>query len=640
MYNRKTGLYAMEKIQIQFKESDYKIYYDYCLKYYQVHDPVRKQSIYAFLDLFKKGILPVDAQDIQQAKELLSERCTVLKKGHDDAGRRGDTAIPLQMRMCDDLLLLTNDLEKIYRLIQKLGIDANYVMILGTFSNIIAEAKDSYRSALYEVKSDVVESLARPLAESIRMRLGTDRQWQSALRELTVIATRFNQRFPEPKFDLDIIRIVAPAVVSNFNRDVKASEILSLLPSYYGESELEEFEAFLNRTPDFLRNELDADIDWDAIAEPLKVVAAEVADQREKWSQGSSKLSDPFSPVSPPGISSPDGVSAPSGIVSSSFPGQPQENRHKAFAIAVNPDVTSRVESPGTVYPVPDTSALKIKIQPFIPVIIGVAVIILFIVGTMVVSGDWNPLGGGNVTNSSSVTVKTTTTVKPAATTAKPAATTAKPAATTAKPAATTATPTATSTPKIYSYADIGNHFLEIAFGPDNNVIQKSTKDRLTISCQGVYDATDITLIKDFIKQFNDYSTTTKIAESVDINSPADIALNFLPDASLKQIKSDPETFVNKNLETGTYYFVSHDTNTYVNSELKGDERKQWVLRAILYNLGFLGETAKYSDSLFYTGTNKVTRLSDIDLKALQLMYGKKINNGMTRSSAKTIAVG
>jgi hypothetical protein len=68
-----------------------------------------------------------------------------------------------------------------------------------------------------------------------------------------------------------------------------------------------------------------------------------------------------------------------------------------------------------------------------------------------------------------------------------------------------------------------------------------------------------------------------------------------------------------------------------VNSDLKGDERKRWILRAVLYNFGFYGETAKYSDSVFYAGNNNASKLNDVDLKALQLMYGKKITNGMTK---------
>ncbi len=68
---------------------------------------------------------------------------------------------------------------------------------------------------------------------------------------------------------------------------------------------------------------------------------------------------------------------------------------------------------------------------------------------------------------------------------------------------------------------------------------------------------------------------------------------------------------------------------------MKGNERKRWVLRAILYNLGFFGETAKYSDSVFYSGINNASQLSAVDLKALQLMYGKKITNGMNKDDMR-----
>ena len=58
----------MKKIQIQFNESDYKVYHNYCLKYYQVHDTARRQSIHAFLDLYEKNLLIVEEQDIRPAR--------------------------------------------------------------------------------------------------------------------------------------------------------------------------------------------------------------------------------------------------------------------------------------------------------------------------------------------------------------------------------------------------------------------------------------------------------------------------------------------------------------------------------------------------------------------------------------------
>ncbi|PKL70591.1 MAG: hypothetical protein CVV30_04365 [Methanomicrobiales archaeon HGW-Methanomicrobiales-1] len=638
----------MEKIQIQFKESDYKIYYDYCLRYYQIHDAMRIQSLHAFLDLFEKGIIPLEEQDINKVRQLLLLKCNDLKKEDNGTREKGDTTMLLQLRVCSDLLLFIEDLEKIYRLIQKQGISANYLMILGTFSRVIEENRSSHPVSRYELKSEVIETLAQPLAGIIQMRLGTDRNWRSVLRELTFIAARFNQLYPEPKFDLDILQLVGPAVVSHFNKDVDFREIRSVLPSYYEDSELEEFEALLNQTPDILKNDQTKEINWDAIFEPLKVIADAVAVQRDHWAERNAKLSDQYSLVLPVGTTSSNNGIYPAGVPSPSYPDEPRANRFKIFDIGVSPEFSHQAESPVTVSTVSDTPLKKPEIVQFAPVFIGVAIIILFIFGTMFVSGDWDLFGAGNTTNSTTVIDKNITTAKPAATTA-PKATTVKPAATavpkattakptaTAVPKATTAKPTATPTPKSYSSADIGNHLMEIAFGPDNSKIQKPTKDRVAISISGTYNEDDIVLVNNLISQFNTYSSTTKLSENIDLSGASDIWLNFLPGNALTQIKDEEITYSYKNMQTGDYYFLRTDDKTYVNSDLKGAERSRWILRAVLNNLGFYGETAKYPGSLFYTGTVTATQLDDIDLKALQLMYGKKVTNGMTKSTVKTL---
>ena len=419
-------MYHMEKIQIQFKESDYKIYYDYCLKYYRINNKARKQSIHALLDLFKKGIITVEAQDISQAQELLSRKYEDLKKKPDNTNREDDKTLIPESQTCGDLLIFSKDLEKIYRLIQKQGITANYLMILGTFSNVIADEKSSQISVTYNLKSEMIENLARPLADIVQTRMGTHRQWRSALRELTVIAARFNRQSFEPKFDLGILQLVAPAVISRFNEDVNTKEILSLLPSYFKECELEEFEAFLNRSPDQINDEHDSDINWDAIYKPLNIVVSAVASQRDQRPQDNSKISDPNSPPSTNEIESPDNRLNSVKSPTPEYPVQSLEEGYKTFDIAVSPDLTTQVDYQKSVYPEFDIEAIKTRIQPYIPIIIGVGLIILFIFGTVIISGDWKPLASGNTTNS---TIKNVTTVKPV-TTPAPQVTTAKPVTT------------------------------------------------------------------------------------------------------------------------------------------------------------------------------------------------------------------
>ena len=65
------------------------------------------------------------------------------------------------------------------------------------------------------------------------------------------------------------------------------------------------------------------------------------------------------------------------------------------------------------------------------------------------------------------------------------------------------------------------------------------------------------------------------------------------------------------------------------------DERQRLIFRALLYNRGYYGKMAKYADSVSYAGTNTASHLSDIDWKAVQLMYGKKIKNSTDESECK-----
>ena len=336
----------MEKIQIQFKESDYKIYYDYCLKYYQVHDKARKQSIHAFLDLFEKGIISVEAQDIAQAQDLISRKCEDLKKRPDDTRREDDKTLIPEIWTCGDLLIFIEDLEKIYCLIEKQGVTANYLMILGTFSNVISDEKSSQISVMYDLKSEMIESLADPLADIVQMRMGTHRQWRSALRELTVIAAQFNRQSFEPKFDLGILQLVAPLVISRFNEDVNTKEILSLLPSYFEECELEEFEAFLNRTPDQIKDEHDSDINWDAIYKPLNMVVSAIASQHYKRPQDSSKISDPYSHPPTKEIESPDNRSNSVESPPPAYHDPSLDDGYKTSDIGVSPYLTTQAEYP------------------------------------------------------------------------------------------------------------------------------------------------------------------------------------------------------------------------------------------------------------------------------------------------------
>jgi hypothetical protein len=425
--------------------------------------------------------------------------------------------------------------------------------------------------------------------------------------------------------------LIAPAVVAFFHKDIPSREILAVLPSYFEEHKLDEFETFLHQVPG-QKNDQDADINWETIYEPLKVVASAVVLQRYQWSQGILKISDQYSLAPPSSMLSYDRGPYPVASPHQTVLPPMHANDLKTFDIVVSPEGTGQTMSPVQVNSSSGTAPGKTGMKPYIPVIVGVAVILIIIFAGIFFSGYLNHPVVANTTNSTSVTIIQSTTVKPATTTAP-----------TAKPTTAITTQTPVPTPKSYSSAEIGNHLLEIGFGPNNNVVKKPTKNLLVVSLDGMYNKPDVALVNNFINQFNNYSSTTKLSENINFNTPADIALDFQPATNIIQINT---TFDYKDPQTGTQYFaLTRETaainsdlreKTYVNSDLKGDERKRWILRAILYNLGFYGETAKYPDSIFYAGATNSSQLSDIDLKALQLMYGNKITNGMTKDTMRT----
>ena len=209
--------------------------------------------------------------------------------------------------------------------------------------------------------------------------------------------------------------------------------------------------------------------------------------------------------------------------------------------------------------------------------------------------------------------------------------------------------PSSTITQTLYSTNDIYKHFVDITFSPDYPSIHKWDKELVHVALTGNYDSTDIKTINNFLQVFNNYSSTTKLPKEVQQSETlGDIVVIFLPESSLNNINLDTSWKISKNPENGTINFI-YKTNrfqygvithtVYINSDLKGNARTHWILRSLLYELGFPGETGTYPDSIFYSGSETVTSLNKIDLKALELMYGTKISNGMSLNKIRDLLV-
>lgn len=243
--------------------------------------------------------------------------------------------------------------------------------------------------------------------------------------------------------------------------------------------------------------------------------------------------------------------------------------------------------------------------------------------------------------------------IQPTATATPEIGTTAVPT-TTITLSSTTAVPTtqeittlSTTMQASYSSNDINKHFVDIAFGPDYSYINKWSRQLVGVAVTGAYTDDDIKTLNEFFKLFNSYSSYTKLPSEVkQSEAKAAIVLNFLPESSLKNVNSDNSWKISRNRETDTINYIYKTTGSqfggttetiYINSDLKGNVRTHWVLRSLLYELGFPGETGTYTDSIFNSDSETVTSLSKIDLKALELMYGTKITYGMSLNQIRQL---
>ena len=94
-------------------------------------------------------MIPVENKDIWRARNLRAAKCSELKKEHQAPGKENDSTILFQSRVCSDIALFIEDLEQMFHLIQRQGIAADYLLLLGTFSKIIHDEMSSTLSVQY-----------------------------------------------------------------------------------------------------------------------------------------------------------------------------------------------------------------------------------------------------------------------------------------------------------------------------------------------------------------------------------------------------------------------------------------------------------------------------------------------------------
>jgi len=273
-------------------------------------------------------------------------------------------------------------------------------------------------------------------------------------------------------------------------------------------------------------------------------------------------------------------------------------------------------------------------------IIIGILVLLSIIACIALTDSIASLQGPSDNSSVSNISKPTTTGI-----TAKSTPTAATPTAATNVTAtkATTVIPTSTPTPVSYTTTQIYEHLIDIAFGTDNIKIIKVTTSTEKISIDGSFTNDDWINLNKFKEQFNNLSTTLRLSEPTE-GSQGIIIFNFMPETALNSLSDDTSyntiygrqliNYDENNTICSIYRTVDSNgvqrSTVYINSDLTGNKRTHYMLRGMLYYLGFMGESAKYSSSIFYSQPNDNPRMNSLDIKAAQLMYGTKITNGMT----------
>jgi hypothetical protein len=202
-------------------------------------------------------------------------------------------------------------------------------------------------------------------------------------------------------------------------------------------------------------------------------------------------------------------------------------------------------------------------------------------------------------------------------------------------------TPVPQATPQLSS-DEIKMHFMDLAYGAGNAYLERwnatDKNGRIVLSVTGNSD-TDIPLLAEAAREFNSQSQTNQISEQIKEESNGDIAIKFISADGFDGIViNTSESLTNREFSTGnlTTAKITHGT-IYINADLKGEQRNHTLIRSLFYELGLVGETLKYPDSLFYAGENTNVHLTDADLKAIGIMYGTGLTHGMTVDDVKRV---
>lgn len=214
-------------------------------------------------------------------------------------------------------------------------------------------------------------------------------------------------------------------------------------------------------------------------------------------------------------------------------------------------------------------------------------------------------------------------------------------------PVPTTEPPTPSDTvPEAAQFTrdDVHELLMDIAFGCDNTgvtMFSPSSENHLFFSLEGQVIPADIDFVSLFTRQFNRI-TPIEVFTDEPLNSRGSPII-FYPDDSLDSLEKRFVACQELDPESGKPLYIIYKsvtelpngesettTKIYLNANLAGAEREHYLQKAMLYYLGFPGQTYNYPDSVFFYNTRSTTDFTTIDIEAMKTLYHPGIYEGMS----------
>ena len=269
----------MGRVTVRFSEEDYKLFRHYCSNYCRLYDESRKNSIKILLELYKHQVIDFQENSLDNVYAFFYQK----KQDFEIEYRVPESSATEMMRIraCIDIIALLGDLEKIFVLLRKKGVNANYLLIIGAFSQIFDEETQIQRENFQRAASGVINSIVLPLGYAIESKFGPDVDTGTILDELVSFAETFNRISPDQKINDEIIELFAWSLIRRFNKEENYDDLKIRIQDHRNQFDIDEFESALNGGL-HAKNEWDLELSWEEIQKSVR----ELAEMIEKDQHG------------------------------------------------------------------------------------------------------------------------------------------------------------------------------------------------------------------------------------------------------------------------------------------------------------------------------------------------------------------